>query len=135
MAIIIITICLPSFIGCNSAINEETDYAAFNGEYRFIGCRIDGENEFEPKNTFEEGAYDEILYFNGTNRGEEKLILFYKSGLTEELSDNFEFELNNGKLRFRFDEWTRWSNYDFNNDLLEIKFNPDSDTYWIYKKI
>jgi hypothetical protein len=135
-AIIVITICLLAFIGCDSTINEDTDYAAFNGEYRFIGWRTDGEFELRPK-----GDYFDCFYiFNGTNRSKTKFIL-YEEGLDVEFE--CEFELNNGKIRERlyhesfetFDDWEEWGNYNFNNDVLEIKYIPNNNFYSVYKKI
>jgi len=135
LAIIIITICLPAFIDCNSAMNEETDYAAFNGEYRFIGWRNDGENELRPKR---DGS-DIFYIFNGTNRLKRKYISYESEYVLYEC----EFELNNGKIRERgynanfgtFNDWGDWLNYNFNNDVLEIKFIPEVNFYAVYEKM
>jgi hypothetical protein len=108
-AIIIITTCLHAFIGCNSTINEETDYAAF-------------------------------YIFNGTNRLKRKYITYESEYVFEY---ECEFELNNGEIRERgynasfgtFNDWEDWLNYNFNNDVLEIKLIPEVNFYHVYKKI
>jgi hypothetical protein len=138
-AIIVITICLLAFIGCDSTINEDTDYAAFNGEYRFIGCRTDYKNELQPKGD----GFDLFYIFNGTNRLKTKYIAYETEYVFEY---ECEFELNNGKIRERgynarfetFNDWEDWLNYNFNDDVLEINFFPDFyfvDFYRVFKKI
>ena len=130
----IAAICLLAFIGC-ATINEESAYiTSFNGEYRLIGIRND--SEFMPSGH----EFDGMIKFNGTNQAEEKTIFYF-----DEYSDdgvyvlNYEYELNNGKFRIRFlsiyDEWQEWLNYNFDNDILEMELQPDTNVYFVYKKI
>ena len=117
---------LFAFISCNLTINEELDYAVLNGEFHFIGYRVD--DKWVPKI----GDFDDIIIFNGTNRAEEKMIIIEQSGSIIEYSDIFEFEINNGKIHSRYLTSDEWYDYFFNNNVLEMKFNYDSDFYSDY---
>jgi hypothetical protein len=137
----IAAVCLLAFIGCNSTINEENAYTDFNGEYRLIGFRLD--DEWVPK----ENKYDDIISFNGTNHANGKFIAFRDQGLSSETPTEYEFDLSNGKVRFRYlypypyeillemdNEW-EWADFNFNNDILDMKFAPNNVFYWVYKKM
>jgi len=117
---------LFSFIGCNLAINEELDYSVFNGEFHFVGYRVDD------KWISKIGDFDDIIIFNGTNRAEKKIIIMEQSGSLIEYSNIFEFEINNGKIHSRYLTSDEWYDYFFNNNVLEMKFNYDSDFYSDY---
>jgi len=131
----IAAVCLLVFTAC-ATINEEHVYTSFNGEFRLIGIRDDDIGKWMPSGH----DFDGMIKFNGANHAEEKTIFYFVEDADDGVYElNYEYELNNGKIRIRFlsvwDDWQEWLNYNFDNDILELEVQPNTNVYLVYKKI